>query len=107
MICPTARAHRLQSPLTGASLVDNRVLTNKPLLAKWGLATAIRANGQNCPVCYFHLLHHAEWPRSLFSTGYKLSVALCVPQAPGEKCELSTGQPHTVPHRDRPLMTVD
>jgi len=26
---------------------------------------------------------------------------------PGEKCELSTGQPRTEPHRDRRLMTAD
>jgi hypothetical protein len=27
--------------------------------------------------------------------------------APGEKCELSTGQPRTEPHRDRRLIAAD
>jgi len=27
--------------------------------------------------------------------------------APGEKCELSTGQPRTEPHRDRRLIAKD
>jgi hypothetical protein len=27
--------------------------------------------------------------------------------APGQKCELSTGQPRTTPHRDRRLISAD
>ena len=49
----------------------------------------------------------AGWPRSLLSTGAPAVRCPMCAASPGEKCELSAGQPDTEPHRDRRLITAD
>ncbi|MFY9951190.1 MAG: hypothetical protein WA261_01695 [Candidatus Sulfotelmatobacter sp.] len=60
---------------------------------------------QNCSVSYGMAVHHAAM-KAKKEQALSVRCPTCGAK-PGEKCELSTGQPRTAPHRDRRLAASD